>query len=334
MPALQQFVTAFAEIRPIVAAAVTVALAVAASAHVVLYKRDSRAAVAWVGLIWLVPVLGAVLYLLFGINRVRRRAALRRGERWTGITLEFERPATLRSEKFLPSDLYRLHSLAELVDRVTGRPVTAGNAVTPLENGDAAYPDMLAAIEGSQRSVGLCTYIFGHDHAGQSFVDALSNAARRGVAVRVLIDDVGARYSWPPIVHRLRTQGVTVARFGRTLLPWRLPYMNLRNHRKLLVVDGRIGFTGGMNIRDGHLLAITAAQASLSASSGPEKDIQSGFADMGFPWMGLTLIFLFLSFVFCSSDQKKSLPLSLKDKPKTQRRRRRNPFPLPFLFQC
>lgn len=254
MPALQQFVTAFAEIRPIVAAAVTVALAVAASAHVVLYKRDSRAAVAWVGLIWLVPVLGAVLYLLFGINRVRRRAALRRGERWTGITLEFERPATLRSEKFLPSDLYRLHSLAELVDRVTGRPVTAGNAVTPLENGDAAYPDMLAAIERSQRSVGLCTYIFGHDHAGQSFVDALSNAARRGVAVRVLIDDVGARYSWPPIVHRLRTQGVTVARFGRTLLPWRLPYMNLRNHRKLLVVDGRIGFTGGMNIRDGHLL--------------------------------------------------------------------------------
>jgi cardiolipin synthase len=73
--------------------------------------------------------------------------------------------------------------------------------------------------------------------------------------VRVLIDDVGARYSLPPVVHALRSRGVVVARFGRTLFPWRLAYTNLRNHRKVLVVDGRVGFTGGMNIRAGHVLA-------------------------------------------------------------------------------
>ncbi|MBI2615031.1 MAG: cardiolipin synthase [Gemmatimonadetes bacterium] len=223
---MQDLVTAFAEIRPIAAGALTILLSALASGHVVLYKRDSRAA----------------------------GAALQRPGRWPGTTLEMERPPTLRSEQLLPAGLEGLHSLAELVDRVTGRQVTAGNTVTPLEQGDAAYPAMLAAIEGARVSVGLSTNIFDHDFAGRLFMEALGAAARRGVATRVLIDDVGARYSWPPIVHRLRARGVTVGRFGRTVLPWRLPYMNLRNHRKLLVVDGRIGFTGGMNIRDGHLL--------------------------------------------------------------------------------
>ncbi len=248
------FAAVLGDVWRVTAGVLTILLSVIASAHVVLYKRDSRAAVAWVGLIWLVPVLGAVLYALLGINRVRRRAALRRGGRWTGTTLEWERPTALQSERLLPTGLHRLHSLAELVDRVTGRSLTAGNTVTPLEQGDAAYPAMLGAIDSAQRSVALSTYIFDHDHAGELFMDALERAVRRGVATRVLIDDVGARYSWPPTVHRLEARGITVARFGRTQLPWRLPYMNLRNHRKLLVVDGRVGFTGGMNIREGHML--------------------------------------------------------------------------------
>jgi len=72
---MQGLVTVLADVRSVVAGVVTLAVAAIASAHVVLYKRDSRAAVAWVGLIWLVPLLGALLYMLFGINRVRRRAA-------------------------------------------------------------------------------------------------------------------------------------------------------------------------------------------------------------------------------------------------------------------
>jgi cardiolipin synthase len=252
---MTEFLGTLADVWHITAGLLTILLAVLASGHVVLYKRDSRAAVGWVGLIWLVPIIGAVLYVLFGINRVRRRAARRRGGgAWTVTALELKRAPSLESEALLPPGLARLHSLAELVDRVTGRPLLAGNAITPLENGDAAYPAMLAAIDGAQRSVALVTYIFDNDTAGRSFVDALARAAKRGVQVLVLIDDVGARYSWPPIVHRLRTAGITVARFEPTLLPWRWAYTNLRNHRKLMVVDGRIGFTGGLNIREGHVL--------------------------------------------------------------------------------
>ena len=114
---------------------------------------------------------------------------------------------------------------------------------------------MIEAIDSASRSIAFATYIFNHDRAGQLFVDALSRAVERGVEVRVLIDAVGARYSWPPITRLLRRHQIPVARFMRTALPWRFQYSNLRNHRKLLVVDGRIGFTGGMNVDAGNLLA-------------------------------------------------------------------------------
>jgi cardiolipin synthase len=129
-----------------------------------------------------------------------------------------------------------------------------GNALAPLENGDTADPAMLAAIDGARRSVGLATYIFDNDAAGTRFVAALERALARGVAVRVLIDAVDARYSWPSIVAQLRRRGIPVATFLPTRLPLPTPFVNLRNHRKILVVDGECAFSGGMNIRHGHVL--------------------------------------------------------------------------------
>lgn len=238
----------------IVVGVLAFALSVATSAHVVLHKRDSRAAVGWVGLIWLAPIAGSLAYVLLGINRIRRRAALQRSYApllpWTGEFAQADPPAT----SVLPAGTEHLRSLMQLVDRVAGRPLTTGNAVRPLVDGDAAYPSMVDAIHHAQTSVALCTYIFESDDAGRLFADALEAAVARGVEVRVLIDAVGARYSRPPITKRLHRNGVPTALFGRTLLPWRMPYINLRNHRKLLVVDGRVGFTGGMNIREACLL--------------------------------------------------------------------------------
>jgi cardiolipin synthase len=111
---------------------------------------------------------------------------------------------------------------------------------------------MLAAIDGARDSVALASYIFDHDAVGAAFLDALARARRRGVAVRVLIDDVGARYSRPSMAGKLRDAGVTAATFLPTRVPRLFQYANLRSHRKLLIVDGRVGFTGGMNIRAGH----------------------------------------------------------------------------------
>ncbi len=228
------------------------AVSLLASGHAVLSKREPRSATTWVVLIWLLPVFGTVLYLLFGINRIRRRAhALRRVELGRYQSPDNVDPAELGRR--LPPDHAHLVSLAGAMNRITARPLVGGNTVQHLVDGEDAYPAMLEAIRGARRSVTLATYIFGNDRVGREFADALEAATRRGVQVRVLIDNAGERYSWPSMVGHLKRRKVPVARFFPRL-PARFIGMNLRNHRKLLIVDGRVGFTGGMNIRQNHLL--------------------------------------------------------------------------------
>ena len=233
----------------------TVTAAALASGHAVLYKRDSRAAVLWVGFIWLVPLLGPVLYLLLGINRIRRRAHTLRGSSLEPVGMAAAPPSpSLPYEELVP-EASHLRPLTQLVGRLVNRSLIGGNSVEPLVQGDAAYPAMLAAIEGATETISLATYIFDDDPSGRLFAASLGHAVSRGVSVRVLIDDAGARYSWPPIVKALRRARVPTARFLPTFAPWRLMTMNLRNHRKIMVVDGRVGFTGGMNIRQGNRVA-------------------------------------------------------------------------------
>ena len=248
------------------------------TADAVLRKRNVRSVIGWVGVAWLAPVIGSLLYLLFGINRIRRRA--------TAIASRASRPPIVMAEqRERVGGIIGRHAglvgLARLGWRVTKNPLLEGNEVDPLSGGDAAYPPMLAAIEGARRSIAMQTYIFDGDPVGREFADALARAARRGVEVRVLIDDVGARYSRPSMVKQLELAGVRAAAFLPTTLNI-LRYMNLRNHRKFLVVDGRLGFTGGMNIREGHVLSRNAkapVQCLHFALRGPiVEDLQANFA--------------------------------------------------------
>ncbi len=249
--------TLLLEVWPPVVAALTVVANLLASGHAVLRKRDVRAAVGWVGVVWLVPVVGAVLYLLLGINRIRRRG---RSLGLREVHGRFPPPpppvSPLTPERLvtLLPEMAHLGSLARLVGKVVKhKALLPGNSVTPLESGVDAYPVMLEAIESARSSLTLSSYIFDNDAAGRSFAAALGRAVSRGVQVRVLIDAMGARYHWPPITGRLRRAGVRVARFLPSMPPARMAFMNLRNHRKLMVVDGRVGFTGGMNIREDFL---------------------------------------------------------------------------------
>jgi cardiolipin synthase A/B len=241
------------ELWPHVTSALVLVVTLLAGAHATLRKRDVRSAVGWVGLIVLVPGIGAILYALLGINRIRRRAARVRSD-----LPRYHVPVRVAPAQ--ASDVAQvaggrdLTELARLVGEVTTRPLLPGNRVQALCDGDQAFPAMIAGIDSAQCSVALATYIFDNDRAGNLFVDALERAKRRGVEVRVLIDGAGARYSTPAIDQKLRRRGVRVARFLGAFVPWRMPYLNLRNHRKILVIDGKLGFTGGMNIRHGGML--------------------------------------------------------------------------------
>lgn len=231
-------------------------LSVLSSGHALLNKRDSRAATLWVGFVWFVPLLGAVLYFILGVNRIKRRAVLLRGSLdHARAELSIPECSLETLAQALPPKVRHLSALASSMEKLLTRPLLPGNQVEVLVHGDAAYPAMLEAIAQAQNSITLSTYIFDRDEAGLLFARALGEAVRRGVQVRVLVDATGAHYSWPTIVGTLRRERVPFARFLRTFPLRRLLEMNLRNHRKILVIDGRIGFTGGMNVRAGHWLA-------------------------------------------------------------------------------
>lgn len=231
---------------------------VSTTCHVILTKRDTRAATLWVVLIWLAPVVGTLLYIWLGINRIERRA---RSLRSRCVRHDTVLKSGQCSSEMLQSQLgvqaAHLHALTTLTNNLTQRPLTYGNQIVPLMNGDQAFPEMLQAIDLAERSISLSTYIFDNDRAGELFKSALQRAVQRKVEVRVLVDDMGARYSWPAMPGVLMRAGIPCARFIPPLIPTWLQFSNLRTHRKILVVDGQIGFTGGINIREGHCLALS-----------------------------------------------------------------------------
>jgi len=245
-----QWLDQLARFWPHLAAGFDFMAALLASIHALLNKRDSRAATLWLGIIWFLPALGPVLYLALGVNRIRRRALT------LAVHKTLNRPVPDDLGESERESAEHLQHIARVVNRITSQPLTSGNEIEPLVNGDAAFPAMLAAIEAARKSVTLVTYIFDNDASGGKFIAALERAVKRGVAVRVLVDSAGTRYSWPPITFKLRRARIPFAKFlpASVFTPWRVATINLRNHRKSLIVDGQLGFTGGMNIRLGNML--------------------------------------------------------------------------------
>lgn len=235
---------------------VLTAIAFVAAGHALLNKRDPRAALIWVVFCLSFPGIGALLYWLLGINRIRTRAQVLQahGEDrpWPEPSFCYWSPHLAKDPFFLRGNFTALRSLS---DAVTRRPLVSGNRIEPMYNGEQAYPAMLAEIEAARESIHLCTYIFGSGNTGKKFVAALEHAASRGVKVRILIDAFGERYSFPPARRLFKHPKVQVVRFMPPTLFGSGINLNLRNHRKLLVIDNRIGFTGGMNIGDRHLAA-------------------------------------------------------------------------------
>jgi cardiolipin synthase len=138
---------------------------------------------------------------------------------------------------------------AEYVASLLGTQLSRGNSFKVLTNGDQIFPAMLAAIDGARRRVAFESYIYDTGEAANQFTAALERAARRGVTVNIVVDAVGASSMEKDHVERLRAAGCHVARFN-TPSWYSIEEVNYRTHRKILVVDGEIGFTGGVGVAD------------------------------------------------------------------------------------
>jgi cardiolipin synthase len=217
--------------------------AATASLHALLNKRRPQSAFGWIAVCLALPLAGALLYYLFGVNRVQVRA-----RKLLTHYPELECPT-----EYVGTPPPQLLPLARLGFAVSGWPLTAGNRVELLHDAAATFDAMIGAIERAEEYVYFSAYIFDGGPLGRRFATALTAAAERGADVRVLVDGVGEWYSWQRVGKLL---GGTRVRFARFLPPRLWPptiRVNLRNHRKILVVDGHEAFTGGINVRDRYL---------------------------------------------------------------------------------
>jgi cardiolipin synthase len=226
-----------------VLAVIGVVAAASASLHALLHKRRPQSAFGWIAVCFTLPLAGPLLYYWFGINRVETRAR----QLLTGHP-EHDCPT-----EYVGTPPPALLPLARLGSAVSGWPLTAGNRVDLLYEAKAIFDAMISAIETARGYVYFSTYIFDGGPLGGRFAAALAAAAERGADVRVLIDGVGEWYSWQRAAVLFRGTRVRFARFlpARSWPP--TIRLNMRNHRKILVVDGEAAFTGGINVRDRYL---------------------------------------------------------------------------------
>ncbi len=227
-----------------------------AAGHALMFKRDPKAAWGWIVTCLLIPTVGPVLYFLLGINRIKTRAKKLKMEPMVPGKEIFQGTFVENPPKpFLNfQDKPRLEGMDNISRSISNRALLDGNEVKVFYNGNQVYPEMLRQIEKAEKYVFLATYIFETNNTGRQFVAALSKARERGLDVRVMLDGIGEYYSWPRVGRYLKKAKIPFVRF----LPPRLvplsPFLNLRNHRKMLIIDDETGFTGGMNIGDRHLV--------------------------------------------------------------------------------
>jgi len=220
--------------------------AAAASVHVLLRYERAASAVAWLFAFWTLPIGGPLLYLLIAMYREPRAIRLRR-ERAANLRVG-RRDGSMAGAPY-PDGFERTRA-ARVAEATAAFPLVAGNRVEILPTGDAAFRAMEEAISGAKKEICLLTYILGDGKVAERLLAALAERAAAGVAVRVLYDEFGSIGLSRAYVERLRSRGVRVSGFLKPSLIKRRFQLQFRNHRKLLVVDGAVAFTGGQNWSD------------------------------------------------------------------------------------
>lgn len=204
---------------------------------------------AWLFAILALPLLGALAFFALASPSVRR-VALRRRRATTGLRRAMADDGAGSPGAPVSAAAHDGDSLLDLAANLTGLPPTAGNAVELLTDNESTFDRIEAALQAAQRSIWSEYYIIQNDETGRRFLDLLAERARAGVEVKLIYDALGSSAVAPEKLLELQAAGAQVRAF-QPMNPLRRRFaVHLRNHRKLVVVDGAIGFTGGMNVGD------------------------------------------------------------------------------------
>ncbi len=227
-----------------------------AIALIFLERRDPAATWAWLLVLFFIPILGFIIYLLLG-RRLRKKHLFRwEGQSKIGIeklidyqmaaiekgSFEFRNPETKYYDDMIFMHLRNNHAV-----------LTQDNAIEIFDDGKEKFEKLLEDMEQAKDHIHVQYYIFRLDDLGQRIVDVLIRKAKQGVKVRVLYDDIGSRGVRKKDFNELLAHGGEVGVFFPSILPLINPRLNYRNHRKIVIVDGRIGYIGGFNVGDEYL---------------------------------------------------------------------------------
>lgn len=236
---------------------------------VVMRKAKPVTCLAWLSIIFFQPWVGVLLYLAVGENRLGYRRTRRHVKHAAALHQTVQRHPNIHNYIIQPEVHTDMQIIAHVAENLGGLPILGGNAVTLMVDSQAVIDRLIADIDQAQHHVHLLFYIFGCDATAMAVRDALLRARQRGVVCRVLADGVGARQMLHRWGRTLGQQGIEVVGFlPANPIRRHLARLDLRNHRKIAVIDGRIGYTGSQNI-------VGADYGYGERGAGPWRDIMA-----------------------------------------------------------
>jgi len=221
---------------------------------ILLERRDPAKTLAWLLILVFLPVIGFVLYLIFGRHPRKRRIANKK-KILSHQLYPLDHSIWQETHDFLSQNVeaQKKSRLIKLIYHNANFPPTIKNEIKILTNGEEIFPHFIQAIKEAQGHIHLETYILRNDNIGKTIAELLCAKAQAGVSVRLIYDGIGSFQLGKAYLQKLRSAGVEVGVFFPVKLPLLHRKINFRNHRKILVVDGKVGFVGGANIGDEYL---------------------------------------------------------------------------------
>lgn len=237
----------------IVAYAISILLVVLV---VILENRSPLKTISWSMVLLLLPGLGIIFYLFFGQNLRKEKIIARKGlKNHENLLSLANSQITKLSEGNLLSNnsAKRKRNIVHLLLNNSSSIFTVGNKVQILNNGKETFNSIIESLKQAQEFIHFEYYIFEDDHIGNQITEILIEKAQQGVEVRIIVDDVGSWVLKLKFFKKLRKAGIEIESFLKVRFPWFTSKVNYRNHRKIIIIDGVIGFMGGINIADRYL---------------------------------------------------------------------------------
>jgi len=230
--------------------------AIPVAVMLILEKRSPFKTIAWILVLLLVPVIGLIFYLFFGQEYRKQKLFSRRGVKSLRKIRKLSTKQLREIEHThlqLSPEVLEKKNLIRLLLNNSDSLLTTGNECKILNNGKETFDAIFKAVKNAKHHIHLEYYIIDNDKIGNQLSDLLIEKSREGIEVRIIVDDVGSWDLKEPFFNRLREAGIEIYPFMEVRFPRLTSRVNFRNHRKILIVDGKIGFTGGVNIADRYL---------------------------------------------------------------------------------